>query len=164
MEKDERKKGELGEEPGKLQRKRQRTLPRWLSSSQAHQPSPLQRATRPWTLTTNTSHAWPANSRNIATLTFHNKVLQVIKVKYNSSKCLTTSNEYKLEFEREKKGIMARHEGLRLCWLFCDGTSEQRNREDNDRANIFRPEHHILCKPLPERHILPLCKPVLWNL
>ena len=137
MEKDEPKKGEVEEEPGKLQRKRQRTLPRWLSSSQAHQPSPLQRATRPWTLTTNTSHAWPANSRNIATLTFHNKVLQAIKVKHNSSRCLTTSKEYKLEFEQEKKGIMARHKGLRLCWPFCDCSSEQRKGEDDDRANIL---------------------------
>ena len=39
VEEDERKKGEVEEEPGKLQRKRQRTLPRWLSSSQAH-PTP----------------------------------------------------------------------------------------------------------------------------
>ena len=106
------RKGEVEEEPGKLQRKRQRTLPRWLSSSQAHQPTPLQRATRPWTLTTNTSHAWPANSRNIATLTFHNKVLQAIKVKHNRSKCLTTSKEYKLEFEREKKGLW---QGMKAC-------------------------------------------------
>ena len=36
-----------------------------------------------------------------------------------------------------KKRIMARHKGLWLCWLFCDGTSEQRNREDDDRAKIL---------------------------
>ena len=127
MEEDERKKGEVEEEPGKLQRKRQRTLPRWLPSSQAHQPSPIQRATRPWTLTTNTSHAWPANSRNIATLAFHNKVLQqAIKVKHNSSKCLTTSKEYKLEFEQEKKGLC---QGMKACGCVGYFATAPANRE-----------------------------------
>ena len=32
---------------------------------------------------------------------------------------------------------MARHEGLRLCWVFCAGSSKQRKREDDDRANIL---------------------------
>ena len=36
-----------------------------------------------------------------------------------------------------KKGFMARHEGLRLCWVFCAGSSKQRKREEDDRANIL---------------------------
>ena len=40
---------------------------------------------------------------------------------------------------------MARHEGLRLCWLFCAGTSEQRKREDDDHANIHLSLNILFC-------------------